>query len=69
MKKMPIKWHKECLKNSEENLKRERKHHNEIAERLRDHELRNAIYREQIRRAEEEGRDGFDADKFNKKRF
>jgi len=68
MAKRPLAWHKECLKNREAYVSRKQAELESAAARLRQDNLENAIYREQIRRAEEEGRDGFDAERFNKSR-
>jgi hypothetical protein len=62
--KMPIKWHKECLRNmmatayersavSERAISEEKKIWNEVK-----------ILKEQIVKAEIQGKDGFDADRF-----
>lgn len=66
--KMPIKWHKECLKNRQvyllakmEELNRVNNEVARMRQEIIDHDA-------QIIEAETRGLDGFDADKFRKKR-
>ena len=66
--KMPIAWHKERLANmglSMERTLRQVEQLQRTLERLADE---HAVLREQIKRAEAEGRDGFDEEKFGVKR-
>ncbi len=66
--KMPVSWHKERLANSESwlvQIGREIQTLQKALEKARDE---HAVYRAQIERAEAEGRDGFDRDKFGVKR-
>lgn len=69
---MPVKWHKECLKNQMASLTRlilERDH----AMKRFEHEIHKGTndvqqLAEQIARAEAEGKTSFDADKYNIKK-
>ena len=66
--KMPMSWHKERLANiglSMEHVLLQVQQLQCTLERLADE---HAVYRAQIKRAEAEGRDGFDCDKFAVKR-
>jgi uncharacterized protein YdcH (DUF465 family) len=66
--KMPVSWHKERLANmglSMEYILRQVEQLQCTLQRLADE---HAVLREQIKRAEAEGRDGFDQEKFNIKR-
>jgi uncharacterized protein YdcH (DUF465 family) len=66
--KMPVSWHKERLANmgiSMEHTLRQVEQLQCTLQRLADE---HAVLREQIERAEAEGRDGFDQEKFGIKR-
>ena len=66
--KMPVSWHKERLANigiSMEHILRQVEQLQCTLQRLADE---HAVYREQIKRAETEGLDGFDQEKFGVKR-
>ena len=66
--KMPMAWHEECLANSERwlvQIGREIQTLQKAMEKAREEQ---AVYREQIKRAEAEGCDGFDREKFGIKR-
>ena len=66
--KMPVSWHKERLANlgiSMEHTIRQVEQLQCTLQRLADE---HAVLRAQIKRAEEEGRDGFDQEKFGIKR-
>ena len=66
--KMPVSWHKERLANlgiSMEHILRQVEQLQCTLQRLAEE---HAAYREQIKRAEAEGRDGFDQEKFGVKR-
>lgn len=64
----PLFWHKECLSNWERSIEeKQRSIDQEIALlELSRKELK--LYRKQIDRAEIEGREGFDREKYGKKR-
>lgn len=62
--KMPIEWHRECLKNQTVYVEQQREELNRKQEAFGKLELDTDIYRAQIERAEREGRDGFDAARF-----
>ena len=68
MNKRPMNWHRECLQNMQTNLLRQLdvvRRENEAADRLR----RDIIaYDAQIIEADTRGVDGFDKDRFGKKR-
>ena len=66
--KMPVSWHKERLANMGRSMEFYLLQIQQLQytlERLADE---HAVLREQIKRAEAEGRDGFDRDKFGVKR-
>jgi len=66
--KHPIEWHQKCLENMRRDLGDKRadlfRAQNEYDRAYR--ELR--LYEDQVQRAVNEGRDGFDAERFGKKR-
>ena len=63
--KHPIEWHKECFENRAKSLKRMIADLSELERQVYDAKIQLAIYSEQIQRAEREGLEGFDGDKFN----
>jgi hypothetical protein len=66
--KEPIAWHKECLANSERWLVEKWCEIQRLQEALERAREKQTFYRAQIERAEAEGRDGFDREKFGVKR-
>ena len=66
--KMPIAWHKERLANLGLSMEQILRQVQQLQCRLERLAHEHAVYREQIKRAEAEGRDGFDRDKFGVKR-
>lgn len=66
--KQTLKWHKDCLVNVTAHVERLRKDVERRVAELAADEQRLADYVAQIERAEKEGLDGFDRDKFNVKR-
>ena len=66
--KQTIAWHKECLANSESWLLEEWCKIQRMQEALEKAREWQTFYRAQIERAEREGRDGFDREKFGTKR-
>lgn len=62
--KQSIKWHKECLVNSKGYLARMKDELQRLLTRVTELEEGTAFYEQQIQRAEKEGRDGFDSEKF-----
>ena len=66
--KMPVSWHRECLANSESWLVQIGREIQTLQKALEKAREEQAIYRAQIKRAEAEGRDGFDREKFDVKR-
>ena len=66
--KMLISWHQEVLSNVKASLLQKEKHLAQVlldAQALRDYVL---MYEQQIERAKEEGKAGFDHDKFGRKK-
>jgi len=70
--KMPIEWHEQCLENSEKSLREKEAYldHFIDQETLAIERLRKEceLVRQQIAEAKRQGKDGFDAEKFMKKR-
>ena len=66
--KMPVSWHKERLANSESSLVQIGREIQTLQKAMEKAREEQAIYREQIKRAEAEGCDGFDRDRFGVKR-
>jgi hypothetical protein len=62
--KHPISWHKGCLANTKRTLEERRLYINEQIGHLHGLEMSAEFYQAQILRAEQQGKDGFDADKF-----
>ena len=63
--KQSLEWHKEALKNLREYHAREQRRIVALQERADEHAMEITILSRQIMRAEKEGRDGFDSDRFN----
>ena len=65
---MPVKWHKECLKNQMASLTRLILERDHTMKQI--HKVTNDVQQlaEQIARAEAEGKESFDADKYNIKK-
>jgi hypothetical protein len=66
--KNSLRWHRECLKNRQGSLEWTIKEIAKLrvtAERL---EKENAFHEKQIAQAEKEGRDGFDSERYMRKR-
>ena len=66
--KEPIARHRECLANSESWLVQIGREIQTLQKALEKAREEQAVYRAQIKRAEEEGRDGFDREKFGVRR-
>lgn len=66
--KKPISWHEECLKNWRATHKEKMARLMAIADECERSRIDIEIYEYQIKRAKQEGRDGFDRDKFGKSR-
>lgn len=68
MSKQSIKWHEDCLKNSQASWAADQKRTSAEVERLEKWRIENQLYEDQIQEAKRKGRDGFDREKFGKKR-
>ena len=68
MSKMDLGWHRNCYATALENFERDLKRHQEVERELDRRRNDLAVYAYQISRAEAEGREGFDREKFNKRR-
>ena len=68
MAKFSIAWHEQCLANSRETYERSRHEVDGAVARLERDRIRIEMYEHQIKRAKELGKDGFDSEKFGKKR-
>ena len=66
--KEPIAWHKECLANLGISMEHTLRQVEQLQCTLQRIAEEYAVYRAQIKRAEAEGRDGFDSEKFDVKR-
>jgi hypothetical protein len=66
--KMPIKWHRECYKNFKASCERNHQNIELLLRQSADQDARLAFYGQQIEEAERRNLDGFDEDKFMKKR-
>ena len=66
--KQTIAWHKSCLANMRRHLERETEELEQRAASVERHRKNTHFLFLQIERAEAEGRDGFDGDKFMVKR-
>ena len=64
--KMPIEWHKDCLKNAIEFEARERDTLVRMQDSVRKTQIRNAHYARQIEEAERRGMGAFDAERLLK---
>jgi uncharacterized protein YlxW (UPF0749 family) len=62
--KHPISWHKECFSNSSSTLAERRRHMEKLQAEIDRHQQRLDTYALQIERAEREGLEGFDSDRF-----
>jgi hypothetical protein len=62
--KMPLGWHKGCLKNSLRYQEEQAEVLKQQIHRFRESRSKNRLHAAQIARAEAEGRDGFDDEKF-----
>jgi len=63
--KMTLDWHIKCLENQERTLSQLRDRADRAQKEFFEMSARYSDYRRQIERAQLEGRDGFDADRFN----
>ncbi len=66
--KMPMGWHEWCLKNSKENLAREEETFARLTAAIERFRKQVAFHEAQIAEAQRQGKDGFDQDKFMKKK-
>jgi hypothetical protein len=66
--KQSMQWHYDSLANTMACLEREKRHLDVLQEAWRKQMQRACDYRAQIERAEKEGRDGFDPDRFGARR-
>ena len=66
--KESIEWHKECLASLGRSMKLVLQQAEQMQCLLQRLAEEHAVYREQIKRAEAEGRDGFDREKFGVRR-
>lgn len=64
MTKMPLDWHKECLKNQLEYLSEKERALERIRNEVTDLDNDTQFYKEQIAEAKRRGLDGFDRDRF-----
>ena len=64
---MPLRWHKGCLKNREENLEHKKKELERLQQEISRSKDEIFFYRTQIYYAEEEGKEGFDSSKYRVK--
>ncbi len=67
--KQTIEWHAECLKNNKSNLDREREEAKRVQDRFLSIELDYERTKEQYELALKEKKDGYDQDKYAKKRL
>ena len=66
--KMPMAWHEECLRNQRTHYERELARLKVMQDELERTRVDINIYEYQIAKAKEQGKDGFDREKFNRKR-
>jgi hypothetical protein len=66
--KFPIEWHEQCLENMKKNYEREAEAVARMQQRLDRHGIEIEIYRQKIQEAKARGKDGFDSEKFLKRR-
>ena len=64
MTKMPLDWHKNCLKNQLAYLAERERALERIRDEVTDLDKSTQFYKEQIAEAEQRGLDGFDRDRF-----
>jgi hypothetical protein len=64
---MSMAWHKNCLKNVQESLKREEEELERFAARVERTRSQVRFYEQQIEEATKKRRDGFDSEKFGRK--
>ena len=67
MSKEPLSWHRECLINQQRTLNEEQARMDRQAKHLAQRWKEYLYYMAQIQRAEKEGRDGFDSERFTVK--
>jgi hypothetical protein len=65
--KMSVDWHKDCLKNWTRSIDQDEKRALQLMECVTAARKKISFYESQIARAEKEGREGFDENKFNVK--
>lgn len=66
--KHPLAWHRNCLQNMLQTLEGRRTELSHVREAVERLNTETVIYAHQIERAEREGRDSFDREKFNHKK-
>ena len=66
--KMSISWHQEVLSNIKASLLQKEKYLAQVMKDVQDSKDRVLMYEQQIERAEKEGKDGFDRDKYGQKK-
>ena len=69
MAKMPMDWHKQSLLNSRISLATAERQVSRQMEAIQRQRERVEFYEQQVREAEKRGLDGFDGERFMKKRF
>ncbi len=67
--KMDIEWHEECLKNRLNFASRKKDHLLRLEAEIETDDQANGLYAAQIDLAKQEGKDGFDLDKYAIKRL
>lgn len=66
--KFAIEWHQRCLVNGKKSLEQDKERLKSLKEDIKISEKRISFYEEQINEAIKKGKDGFDSDKFMKKK-
>lgn len=66
--KFPLNWHRECLSNRRRSLAEQIRRHEQEASRIEQSTAEVEFYQEQINAASAKKLDGFDREKFMKKR-
>lgn len=66
--RMSISWHQEVLSNIKASLLQKEKYLAQVMKDVQDSKDRVLMYEQQIERAEKEGKDGFDRDKYGQKK-
>jgi hypothetical protein len=66
--KFDIKWHEKCLVNTKESIARDKEYLERRRIQLEQLSQDALVYEGQIERAKKENKDGFDRDKYGKKR-